>query len=86
MKIAFLVTMLFAGITMATAQVEKQDDRLENNLDKIEQEPQQPSQITVERTSRIEAKRLQDEKKAEKRAKKIARIQARDKAKQPPVQ
>ncbi len=86
MKTAFLVIFLFLGITMATAQVEKQDDRQENILDKIDQEPQQPSQITVERASRIEAKRTQDEKKAEKKAKKIARIQARDKAKQPPVQ
>ena len=86
MKTAFLVILLFLGITMATAQVEKQDDRQENSIDKIDQEPQPPSQITVERASRIEAKRAQDEKKAEKKAKKIARIQARDKAKQPPVQ
>ncbi|KAB1157747.1 hypothetical protein [Flavobacterium luteum] len=86
MKTAFLVILLFLGITMATAQVEKLDDHQEIILDKIDQEPQQPSQISVERASRIEAKRTQDEKKAEKRAKKIARKQARDKAKQPPVQ
>ena len=85
MKTAFLVILLFVGITMATAQVEKQEEHQENILDKIEQEPPQPSQITVERASRIEAKRTQDEKKAEKRAKEIARIQARDKAKQSPV-
>jgi len=86
MKTAFLIILLFAGITMASAQVEKQEDRQENNLDKIEQEPQRPTQITVERASRIEAKGIQDEKNAEKKAKKIARKKARDKAKQPPVQ
>ena len=41
-----LVILLFAGISIASAQVEKQDDRQENILDKIEQEPQRPTQVS----------------------------------------
>lgn len=85
MKKAMLVILFFAGITFSSAQVEKQDDRQENILDKIEQEPQRPTQVRLERSAKIEAQRIQDEKKAEKKAKRLARKLAREKARQPSV-
>jgi hypothetical protein len=80
MKKLFLSMLFFAVTSICFAQVEKEDDRQENYLDKIEQEPQPPTQIEVERSARLEAKRLHDEKVAEKRAKRLARKEARTKA------
>jgi len=85
MKKAMLVILLFAGISFSSAQVEKDDDRQETILDKIEQEPQLPSQVTLERSAKIEAQRIQDEKRAEKKAKRLARKLAREKARQPSI-
>ncbi|WP_396146473.1 hypothetical protein [Flavobacterium sp.] len=89
MKKAMLMILLFAGISFSSAQVEKQDDRQENILDKIEQEPQRPTQVRLERASKIEAQRIhaekKDEKRAEKKAKRLARKLAREKARQPSV-
>ncbi len=89
MKKAMLMLLLFAGISFSSAQVEKDDDRQENILDKIEQEPQRPAQVAFERDSRFEAKRIYNEKKAEKKAKRVAkrlaRKLAREKARQPSV-
>jgi hypothetical protein len=85
MKKIVLALLFFATTTIAFAQVEKQDDRQEIDLDKIQQEPQQPVQIAQERAVRVEAQRLQNEKTATKTAKKKARKLAREKAKQPVV-
>jgi hypothetical protein len=85
MKKIFLALLFFATTTIALAQVEKQDDRQEVDLDKIQQEPQRPAQIAQERAVRVEAQRLQNEKTATKAAKKKARKSAREKAKQPVV-
>jgi len=85
MKKVMLVILLFAGITMSSAQVEKQDDRQERIQDKIEQEPLPSTEVRVELASKIEAKRIHDEKIAEKKAKKLARKQAREKSRQPAV-
>lgn len=82
MKKIFLAILFFATTTIALAQAEKQDDRQEVDLDKMQQEPQQPTQVNLERAVRIEAQRVQNEKAAAKAAKKRARKLAREKTKQ----
>ncbi len=78
MKKIFLALLFFAGTTLALAQVDKVDDRQETDQDKIQQEPLLPAQINLERNSRIEMQRIQNEKAATKRAKKIAREKAKE--------
>lgn len=83
MKKLFLAILFFATTTIAFAQAEKQDERQEVDLDKIQQEPQQPAQMDMERSARVVAQRLQNEKTAAKAAKRKARKLAREKAKDP---
>jgi hypothetical protein len=85
MKNIYYALLFFATTTIAFAQVEKQDDRQEVDLDKIQQEPQRPAQVIMERAAKLEAVRLQNEKvltkAAKKRARKEARVKARENAK-----
>lgn len=75
-----LLTLLFVtSSTIALAQTEKQDDREETDQDKIQQEPQRPTQVDMERSIRIDAQRQLNEK----RTKKIAK--EKPTPKQPPV-
>lgn len=77
MKKLFLAMLFFAGTTITLAQVDKQEDRQENDQDKIQQEPQRPAQLNLERTTRIEAERIQNEKNAKRAAKKLAKKNAK---------
>ncbi len=78
MKKLFLALLFFAGTTVALSQVDKVDDRQETDQDKIQQEPLLPAQINLERNTRIETQRIQNEKSATKRAKKLAREKAKE--------
>jgi uncharacterized protein YdeI (BOF family) len=76
-----ILSMLFLAVTsISFAQEDRKVDQQENDQDKIQQEPQLPAQVTVERSARLEAKRLHDEKVADKRAKRLARKETRVKA------
>jgi len=77
MKKLFLTILFFAGTMVTLAQVEKVDDRQETDQDKIQQEPQSNAQIDLERRTRIEQQRTQNETAAKKTAKKLARKKAR---------
>ena len=70
MKKLFLTCVFLASTVMAIAQVEKQDDRQENDQDRIQQEPQRPTQVDQERQARIDAQRAYNEKVAKKAVKK----------------
>lgn len=79
MKNAILAVLFFAGISFSSAQIDMQDDFQETILDKLEQEPLPPTQVLIERTSKLEAQRLHNEKKAERRAKRLAKKLAKQK-------
>ena len=81
MKKLILSLLFFAGTAIAVAQTEKQDNRQEADLDKMQQEPQRPTQVQQERAARIESERLHAEKVALKKAKKQAKKQAKKAAK-----
>ncbi|MCZ8198208.1 MAG: hypothetical protein O9267_11435 [Flavobacterium sp.] len=81
MKKILLAILFFVGLTTMQAQTERQEERQENDLDKMQQEPPRPAQANMERAVRIEAQKKQNEKDAKKRAKKLAK----QKAKQPAV-
>jgi hypothetical protein len=77
MKKLLFALLFFAGTTVAMAQVDKVDDQQENVQDKIQQEPQRPAQIDMERNARIEAQRIENERVAAKKAKKLAKANAK---------
>lgn len=81
MKKIILSLLFFAGTAMAVAQTEKQDNRQEADLDKMQQEPQRPTQVQQERAARIESERLRAEKVALKKSKKKSKKQAKKEAK-----
>ena len=69
MKNLFISMLFLAGTSLLQAQTEKQDEQQESIQDKIQQEPPPNTQIDLERRSRIEAQRIQNEKAALKREK-----------------
>jgi len=77
MKKLFLAILFFGGTIAALAQAEKIDDRQETDQDRLQQEPQRPAQIDVDRRTRIEAQRIQNERAEKRRAKKLARKKAK---------
>ncbi len=77
MKKLLFALLFFAGTTVAMAQVDKVDDHQENDQDKIQQEPQRPAQIDMERNARIDAQRIENERVATKKAKKLAKANAK---------
>jgi hypothetical protein len=81
MKKLFLA-LLLSGTALTYAQAEKDDNRNENDQDHISQLQQQPAQVAIERSARIEAQRIQNEKTVLKREKKLAKQKKKqDKAK-----
>jgi hypothetical protein len=89
MKKLWIAMLFFAGTTIALGQVERQDDRQENDQDKIDQQPQSPDQVLQERRARVEAQSVQYEKESKQRDAQQAKekqIQlAKEKAKTPSV-
>lgn len=73
MRKLLLVMLFFAGTTITIAQ----EDRQENDQDKIQQETPRPAQLNLERTSRIEAQSTKEEKIAKRGAKKLAKANAK---------
>ncbi len=73
MKKILLTIFFFVGVTSMLAQTERQEERQENDLDKMQQEPPRPAQANMERAARIEAQKKQNEKAAKKREKKLAK-------------
>jgi hypothetical protein len=69
MKKVLLSLLFVTSSTVAFAQIEKRDDPQEIDQDKIQQEPQRPSQLEIERSIRIDGQRQQNEKRARKIAK-----------------
>lgn len=82
MKRILFPILFFAGIAVGIAQTDKEGNRQEADLDRLQQEPQRPTQVEQERAARIEAQRAYNEKVEKKRAKKIARIEERERAKE----
>ncbi len=85
MKNLFLGMLFFAGTTMALAQADKQDDQQEVIQDKMEQEPLPPAQVRQERSARIEAQRIENERVVKKAEKKVAKRQAKRASREEPL-
>ena len=77
MKKLLVLLFFVAGTSISLAQVEKLDSRQESDQDRIQQQPQLPAQVNMERNARIEAQRIQNEKDARKKAKKLAKARER---------
>lgn len=80
MKKIVATLLFFAGTTVTFAQVEKVDDRQETDQDRIEQFQQPSAQVDLERRTRIEAQRIQNEKAEKKRAKKLVKEKRKEEA------
>lgn len=80
MKKRLVILMFLVGTAVTFAQVEKVDDRQEVDQDRIEQFQQPPAQVDLERRTRIEAQRMQNEKAEKKRAKKLAKEKRKEEA------
>ena len=81
MKKLFLSFLFFAGTAITFAQVDKDDDRQETDMDRLEQETQPPAQNNLEQNIRIESERAKNEK----AAKELAEKEAKEKARKPVV-
>jgi hypothetical protein len=82
MKKLMIILFFLASTTFVTAQVDRTTENDESIQDKIQQEPPSPAQANLERNARIEMQRLENEKIAKKREKKLARKLAKEKSKQ----
>lgn len=80
MKKIVAALLFLSGTTVTFAQVEKVDDRQETDQDRIEQLQQPPAQVDLERRTRIEAQRIQNEKAEKKRAKQAAKEKRKQEA------
>lgn len=80
MKKRLVMLMFFVGTAITFAQVDKVDDSEEQYLDQMEQFQQPPAQVDLERRTRVEAQRIQNEKEEKKRAKKLAKEKRKEEA------
>jgi hypothetical protein len=80
MKKRLIMLMFLVGTTVTFAQVEKVDDSEEQYLDQMEQFQEPPAQLDLERRTRIEAQRIQNEKAEKKRAKQAAKEKRKQEA------
>ena len=82
MKKLMIILFFLASTTFVTAQVDRTIENDESIQDKIQQEPPVPAQTNLERNTRIEMQRLENEKIAKKKERKLARKLAKEKSKQ----
>jgi hypothetical protein len=82
MKKLMIILFFLASTTFVTAQVDRTTENDESIQDKIQQEPPVPAQTNLERNARIEMQRLENEKMAKKKERKLARKLAKEKSKQ----
>jgi hypothetical protein len=70
MKKIFTAIAFFAGISFASAQIDKDDNPQADIQDKIQQDPPRPTETQMERAARVDAdkKKEQDKLDAEKKA------------------
>jgi hypothetical protein len=80
MKKRLVMLMFLVGTAITFAQVEKVDDSEEQYLDQMEQFQEPPAQLDLERRTKIEAQRIQNEKEEKKRAKKLAKEKRKQEA------
>ncbi len=79
MKKLFLAILFFAGSSLTYSQVEKLEDRQEQDQDKMQQLPDRPAQLDLERRILKDAQRNETEKKAKIRAERSAKTKVNQK-------